>query len=755
MNHRRHSISLNLTQQPNPFEGMDDAQRNLVIRKVGEDAKVLFAKNLAEIESVIRSTNPLQLLAHFAFYDQLLLDAKSNSGGYAPTQQSAVEWLQSLVLRLTETQIREVLDSPPTGAILVRINELLNETQQAYGLMRMGAKEPSPTALVSEMVRQQTAFVRNEGYPSQIKRMLDGLTKPLDNEFERREGFNLSQVVEVLYALTNLIQTRLNEDQRHRHRIFAKRKRHEMIETFAASNNLPLDRVIATLAPASTDLNALRMELMNWMDTINYRFFFFDAETFSSLLPAGTPRSTAKNILDKLSIELGELAQDDPERLILGNPVWTRPIIHLGEGRYFFPFVGLVQSFGLEMMERFIDPKYSPKHLGLWACYCDKVRGNYLEMRTLEILQKAFPNTRIYRGLKWQDFDAKISGENDVLVLLDTHALVFECKSGRLRASASRGEPGALSGDIGKLLNDPAVQAGRFSAYLRKQSGVVKLKDYEDIEHSIDLTHLKHVTAVGVILDYVGSIVTQQRLLRNAKLLKEDAVPSANLPLHDLECVLDLLERPAAIFHYLRRRVELEANTEIITDEMGLLALYLSTGFDLGELEGGYENRLALPRLGNEVEPYFMGQEKGESVPKPQMRMRPWLRDMLIRFEERKFPGWLDASAALLGVNPENQKTFEEACKKLRRSVRSNWHQAGHNDTCICVFGPKHNRKAFVCLAIKNKEREESRDTISQRIQQAVEQYGAKRVLGIIISAGEKMHPYVGVYFHEDHGLPT
>jgi hypothetical protein len=302
-------------------------------------------------------------------------------------------------------------------------------------------------------------------------------------------------------------------------------------------------------------------------------------------------------------------------------------------------------------------------------------------------------------------------------------------------------------------MSDPAVQAGRFSAYLRKQTGVVRLKDCDDVEHEIDITRLKHVTTVGVVLDYMGSVVTQQRLLRKANLLKPDAVPIATLPLHDLECVLDLLERPSMIFHYLRRRVELEATTEVMSEEMGLLALYLATGFDLGELEGDERNRLALPTLADQLEPYFMGKEKGEPVPKPQMRLRPWLRDMLEKFEDRKFLGWLDASAALLGLNPQNQKAFDEACAKLRRNVRSNWHQP-HNDTCIATFGPAHNRKALVCLAIKNKDREESRDTIAQRMQQAVDGHGAKRVLGLIVAADKQAYPYAGIYFNEECGLP-
>lgn len=258
---------------------------------------------------------------------------------------------------------------------------------------------------------------------------------------------------------------------------------------------------------------------------------------------------------------------------------------------------------------------------------------------------------------------------------------------------------------------------------------------------------------MGVVLDYVGGIATQQRLLRQANLLKADAVPSANMPMHDLESVLELLDRPAMIFHYLRRRAEIESTTEIMADEQGFLALYLATGFDMGDMEGNPVHRFALPALSAKLEPYFMGREKGEPVVKPQMKLRPWWRQMLDQFEKRKFPGWLDTSAILLGTNYSGQENFEKGCTKLRRIVRSNWHRT-HDDTCIGVYGPKHDRKGLVCLAIKNKEREAARDTLGVRVRQAIEQHGAQRILGLVIAAEKMVDPYLGVYFYEDPANP-
>jgi hypothetical protein len=513
---KKSHIEFDLIRHPDPFGRLEGAARAEAVKKVGEEARKLFTQNLGELDRIIHSVNPMQLLAHFAFYDQLWLEGKGDSHGYKPTLQSAVEWLQALILRIPEREISAILDNPPVPEVLLKTNSLLHETQHAWGMMRIGAKDASPIGLVSEMVRQQTAFVRNEGYPSQIRRLLAGIARPLDREFERSEGFSLTQLIDALYALPQLVQDRLNEDKRRRHQVFAHRNRTEMIAAFARLNNVSIDYVIAGLSPEIGELDALRAEMMTWMDTLNFRLFFFDVDTFASVLPSGMRKDIARPILDKLSIGLGELAACQPEHLVLENPIWTRPIIHLGNGRFFFPYVSLVQSFGLEMLERFIDPKFSPNHRDLWTRYCDKARGEYLEARTFEHVRAALPDARVYRGLKWADPSDQVDGENDVLALLDTQALVFECKSGRLRALAARGEPKALSGDIEKLMSDPAAQAGRFAKFLLTQKGVVRLKDKEGIERDLDLTNLKRATTVGVVLDYVGGIATQQRLLRQA-----------------------------------------------------------------------------------------------------------------------------------------------------------------------------------------------------------------------------------------------
>jgi hypothetical protein len=196
----------------------------------------------------------------------------------------------------------------------------------------------------------------------------------------------------------------------------------------------------------------------------------------------------------------------------------------------------------------------------------------------------------------------------------------------------------------------------------------------------------------------------------------------------------------------LRRRAEIESSNQIMTDEIGFLSTYLATSFDFGDFEGDPNRVFALPTMGDQLTPYFMGREIGTPIPKPKLRLRGWWSDMLRKFEERKFTGWLEASYTLLSVGYNQQLEFERAAKKVTKEVRSNWH-SDHNNTCILIVGAPSCRSAILCIAIKKESREETRSLASEQMSLAREKYGADRILAICLSAAQRVYPYLAAYF--------
>jgi hypothetical protein len=735
------NIQFVLSEMDNPLATLNAQEKKAILESVGSTAQQEFSSNLARLKLLAQTYNPFQILAHFAYYDQILLDGADNSAGYVPVPQNALELLQALVLQIPESQLSEVLDRPPFGEPVLEINSCLHIIQSSYGVLRLGrTSSDKAAALAAEMIRQHTAFVRNEGFPSQIKRLHCEIFKTLDATFSSREGYCLSDLAKALWNLNELITQRLSADFAIRKRILGQPTIKRMLAELGRILGEKPEAIRESMSDFSNDRQAIRTAIISWWDSRNFRLFYFDEAEFQALFPSTVAPSRIAEILSSLSIGWGDLKDENPEHFILNNPVWTRPFIAVGNSNFFYPCVGLTQSFGLAMIEQALE-----KHEDLHKKYHDPVRSEFLEARTENAARKAFPEAKIYRGLKWPDLNGELR-ETDLLVWLDSHALIFECKSGHIRARARRGDSAALKQELEKLIEDPSMQGRRFADYLLRTKSPVRLQDSRGLYHELNPRALLRVTPVNIVLKYLGPIGIQHQLLRDAGLVDPNTAPIATIALHDLECILDALDFPAAAFHYLRRRAEIESSNQIMTDEMGFLSTYLATSFDFGDFEGDPNRVFALPTMGDQLTPYFMGREIGTPIPKPKLRLRGWWSDMLRKFEERKFTGWLEASYTLLSVGYNQQLEFERAAKKVTKEVRSNWH-SDHNNTCILIVGAPSCRSAILCIAVKKESREETRSLACEQMSLAREKYGADRILAICLSAAQRVYPYLAAYF--------
>jgi hypothetical protein len=531
------------TLQRDPLNNLTGERRKEVIQLVGAQCRAEFDKQVQHVRTLLGQFNAFQTLAHLCYYDQLLLDG-SKEADYKPVEQSMVEWLQALVLMIPESELSGSLTSSPGPEILMDFNASLTAVQESYGLMRLGKEhENSEAATAAELMRQQTAFIRNDGFPSQIRRLQEELFQPLDQAFAKREGYALSEVVGALWKLTELIQSRINEDFQLRRRILGQKTSEKVVEQFAPIIGRDAAGVTRDMQEFFHDVKKVRVAITHHLDAHNFRFFYFKESDFTALFRADFPADKIGAILSTLSMGWGKLKDGNPEHFILDNPVWTKPLIAVGNATYFFPLVGMVQSFGLQMVEQFLK-----LHPDLESKYHDVVRGDFLERRTEAALRAAFPNAEIYRGLKWTDENGR-TWENDLLVLLDTHALVFECKSGQIRARAQRGDIPALKRELEKLVGDPSRQGKRFADFLLAARGDVKLKDATGRLQELSLGRLVRATTVNVTMEYLGSLGIQHQLLRESGLVAVDIAPAATIPLHDLECILEILSEPTQAFH--------------------------------------------------------------------------------------------------------------------------------------------------------------------------------------------------------------
>ena len=113
--------SLQVTELPNPFDGLTEEAKSEAIREIADKSRLLFKESLSRItDELLPAINPLHVLAHFAFYDGLLIPAcdrakPPKNSHYEPLEQGHIELLQALILHLPSDRLQGRLDPGRTS----------------------------------------------------------------------------------------------------------------------------------------------------------------------------------------------------------------------------------------------------------------------------------------------------------------------------------------------------------------------------------------------------------------------------------------------------------------------------------------------------------------------------------------------------------------------------------------------------------------------------------------------------------------
>ena len=200
------------------------------------------------------------------------------------------------------------------------------------------------------------------------------------------------------------------------------------------------------------------------------------------------------------------------------------------------------------------------------------------------LLKKYFPQERVLRGLSWRDASDGKEYENDVVVLIDRTALLFEAKSGKVSDAAKRGADRRLKREIEKLMVEPALQSKRLMDLLENDRRVHRFQTSTG-EQTIDSGQIDRFVRTNITFNIIGALSSHWPELVEAEIIDADAVQIPTMSLSDLDVVCEVRKDQATMVHYLNRRKSFEANASYFADEYDLLAFYLRNGFNIGETE--------------------------------------------------------------------------------------------------------------------------------------------------------------------------
>ncbi len=726
-----------------PFEGLKPADADELFVRIGKDQGEKFQQNFGELQQLLHSVDPVMLLSILAFLSQFATsrDNSSRTLEHAVLQHH-VELFQGLVLqrKLEDFDLRHPI--PPQ---MQKFIDLVRQTERSFPMRRYADLDPSTTAherhevRLIEMIRTHTQSVRNLGYPQQIYQTVIDLFAPLEDEIEARCGVRVKHLVQMCVTIMSNAEDRINEHLRLLRPALRARTITNLVKQFQKAFPAAVrscEELVAYFRNNGIGLQEARLVIFSYSDQFLPDNFKFSLDDFRRAYSKPLDLKVLEGVLHKWSLSFGDLAATEPEHLFMNNPVWTKPFIRLGE-EYFIPIVGLTLSFCLEMMESIVwEDTY------LRGRY-ERRRGKFLEEKTKVLFQKAFPSAEIFQGSLWTDPDSKKTYENDLLVLIDSFAIIVEAKSSKVSSQARRGAKRSLQSSIQTLVVDPSLQAKRFADYLQDHLGIHSLSTRSGSVNRIDTSQVNRIIRLSVTLDHLGPLQASLRDLFRAGLVPPNIDLSPAMHLADLEIVLETLERNAEKLHYLARRAEFQSHAKYLADESDLLALYLDTGLNLREKE--FDGTLLIfYGLSTILDSYFMRQWTGRRVGKPKRRYSKWWKRILERIEMQPMRGWSEIGLMLLNVSYEEQVWFEREFLTCQKLVSADTWTRKENNAFFCLAGAPQQPTLVLGVAYKGLSRNERNAWIEEGAIRAMRDQVVSKavVIGIDVEKNSAPYPY-------------
>lgn len=553
---------------------------------IGPEVEAKYQETRQQLLQILTESDSIQILSTLARLFAMLQTPghpKRAATGHEIGQHH-LEIAQALAL--TSPPATE----PAPGRLLGRVEkvvELLRANGEAAQLRRFANIPPDPTAqkkaIALERMREHTQIIRGASYADQTRRYLQLVLRRIDPAFSAQYGVNATIVALVLHAMLELIEERLTDFSKRQSWFYRKKKPREAAREFVRAfpqYGMTTDGVIAAFAKGEVPLELIRVALVEYTSGLVADCFTLSADDIVVICPPGADPAAVQRVIDRWSLSFGDLSGQNLDHLHLDNPIWRKPFIRIGDGRWLWPTPTVSITFGFEMFEMLLEP-----HRLLLERY-DEARGDVLESEVNTLLAKELQAGKVMRGVKWTDPETGRGYENDSLVAIDRILLMCEAKAGRITAPARRGAPDRLSGEIRKLMADPAEQSKRFMRYLSNERRVHRLESKDGLIE-IDSRKIDTFVRVNVTFEPIGSLSSRWPELVEAGLIAMDAVQIPTISLGDLEIICRSLRSQAVLIHYLRRREDVERNAVYMADELDLIALYLATGFNIGDAEFG------------------------------------------------------------------------------------------------------------------------------------------------------------------------
>ena len=732
------SSGLVFTRIESPFRGVPHEKVVESFQKAGESYEETFRSSLSKLREALSSVDLTSLLSALSVHG-LFVGLGEEVGEKDPRTsigQSEVEIAQAFALAVPPTEISYYPLTPPKTQ---EIWDLLISLRESFAFKRFAQVNSAHTEQeraileLQERLRLHTQSVRNWGYFLQVVSITKELYAPLNEYYTACVGLSATEIIDVFAHLVSKSESRVNEHINRLRPALGANTIEDAVgayyKGFPDLKGQPSD-FVRILRDYNASLKSVKALIISHADLRLGEAFVFSVDDLSR--ETGIRSDVLAGGLANFGLRFGDLRCYDPERFFLDNPVWTRPLIILADRRYFSAIPQVFFSFVFPALDGLLGNDTEAKRA------LQQRRADFLESAIADTFQKAFSDARVGRNFKWKDRGAEY--ETDLLARVDSYLFIVEVKSGTVTGPALRGAPARAKRHIEELLLEPARQSQRLAEVLNRViSG--------ELEHSAIASHwpfsiagIREILRLSVTLEDFATVQANMQLLSGTGWIPDDLELVATMCLSDLQVVFEILGSAPEKIHYLVRRTELQRTLHFIADEMNLLALYLETGFNLGEAESE-KGRLLITDGSRPIDSYYILKDAGIVSPKPALKITQWWSDIRAKIESRHFDRWSEAAVMLLNISFEEQQALENRFKRTARNVRKQWRQPGH-ENCVVLTPPAWRRDSFGLLAFKNCRSRERHAMMENVAAGVFAKSHVRRCLVIAINIDTQTYPY-------------
>jgi hypothetical protein len=728
------------------LEAPNNQERTRILQSAGQRAREDLPGRVQKLEELLLAQSPFPLLARFSYYFLTYLpEVGKRSNESDPTEQSEIEIAQALILCHEESEFQKERACTPEEfqAMVDLLKEItVLQSMMDYADIRacMSGKERQALEFHS-ILRGHTKSIRGWGYDQQQVDILKSLYQPLEDEIHVKLGVQVNLLVDMFRTCVDQIERKLQDHFTLVKGFMTLDSVRGVVKAYLSRFKDPYISVVdceSSVADGTATLKDIKGHLMVRSDAYLHFIYALGVSDFLNAYKDKSDLAAVQRLVHQWSLALGSLRSCKREHLFLNNPLWHKPLMNVAPGIIFWPIPSLFHSFCFEMMQDLVrqDATLYKKYLAR--------RGVFLEEYTSKLFKQAFPEALHFRGSLWNDTTAGRSGENDLLVVFDSMALVIEQKAGAINPIARRGGP-SLSQEIDELLIDPARQAQNFAALLQAQPGVHEFNTKSGCRNVVDTSTIKQIFCLTITLERLGPLAAQVPRLQAAGLAKQDVPPVPSMSLADLGILLKFLQSPFELLHYLTRRASFERRRTFIADELDLLTLYLRTGLCGAELPD-VRNTLGIYGLSQQLNPYFQ-QTPSTPVPKPQRKLSKWWKCILEELSRKKVPRRFELGCILLDLPFDRQQEYEKRVRNLCRKVkrRKTYDLQNVEGTQARVYSEVRDA-AIVAVPVRNHLYHGRKKIVNQMALQAMEQSNVKIAVVILIDVDCDHWPYSGIY---------